>query len=69
MSLLKIWTVLQCFPKNKNESIPKGAALRLRRICEHSAKYQNYLITRNYKLGEVKNFFPGIKKLTRKETR
>ena len=54
-----------CFPKNNIENIPKGVALRLRRICDsdekfekHSAEYQNYLITRDYKPGKVKkNFF------------
>ena len=40
-----------CFPKNNIENIPKGVALRLRRICDsdekfekHAAEYQNYLI-------------------------
>ena len=44
-----------CFPKNNIENIPKGVALRLRRICDsdekfekHSAEYQNYLIARDY---------------------
>ena len=42
-----------CFPKNIIENIPKGVALRLRRICDsdekfekHSAEYQNYLVAR-----------------------
>ena len=50
-----------CFPKNNLESIPKGVALRLRRICDsdekfekHSAEYQNYLIARDCKPGKVK---------------
>ena len=37
-----------CFPKNNIENIPKGVALRLRRICyseekfeKHSTEYQN----------------------------
>ena len=65
-----------CFPKNNIENIPKGVALRLRRICDsdekfekHSAEYQNYLIARDYKPGKVKKQFSDIKKLTRKEAR
>ena len=53
-----------CFPKNNIENIPKGAPLRLGRICdsdekseEHSAEYQNYLIVRNYKPAKVKKTF------------
>ena len=45
-----------CFPKNNIKNIPKGVALRLRRICDsdetfekHSAEYQKYLIARDYK--------------------
>ena len=65
-----------CFPKNNIENIPKGIALRLRRICDsdvkfekHSAEYQNYLIARNYKPGKVRKQFSDIKKLTREEAR
>ena len=65
-----------CFPKNNIENIPKGVALRLRRICDsdekfekHSAEYQNYLIARDYKPGKVKKQFSDIKKLTREEAR
>ena len=65
-----------CFPKNNLESIPKGVALRRRRICDsdekfekHSAEYQNYLIARDYKPGKVKKQFSDIKKLTREEAR
>ena len=39
-----------CFPKNSIENVPKGVALRLRRICdpddkfeERSVQYQKYL--------------------------
>ena len=42
-----------CFPKNIIENIPKGVALRLRRIRDsdekfekHSAEYQNYSVAR-----------------------
>ena len=65
-----------CYPKNNIENIPKGVALRLRRICDsdekfekHSAEYQNYLIARDYKPGKVKKQFSDIKKLTREEAR
>ena len=58
-----------CFPKNNIENIPKGVALRLRRICDsdekfekHSAEYQNFLIVvRDYKPGKVKNNFQTLK--------
>ena len=40
-----------CFPKNSIENVPKGVALRLRRICdpddkfeERSVQYQKYLV-------------------------
>ena len=65
-----------CFPKNNIENIPKGVALRLRRICDsdekfekHSAEYQNYLTARDYKPGKVKKQFSDIKKFTREEAR
>ena len=60
-----------CFPKNIIENIPKGVALRLRRICDsdekfekHSAEYQNYLVAR-----ESQKHFSDIKKFTREEAR
>ena len=65
-----------CFPKNNIENIPKGVALRLRRICyseekfeKHSAEYQNYLIARDYKPGKMKKRFSDIKNLNREEVR
>ena len=82
MCLLKIPTVLhmfslvRVFQKNNIENIPKGVALRLRRICDsdekfekHAAEYQNYLIAQNYNPGKVKKQFSDIKKLTREKTR
>ena len=57
------------FPENNIENIPKGVALRLRRICysvekfeKDSAEYQNYLISRDYKPDKVKKRFSDIKK-------
>ena len=45
-----------CFPKTNIENIPKGVALRLRRIYDsdnkfekRSAEYQKYLIAKDYK--------------------
>ena len=45
-----------CYPKNNICNIPKGIALRLRRICDdddtfdkRSLEYQNYLIARDHK--------------------
>ena len=65
-----------CFPKNNIENIPKGVALHLRKIYnsdqkfrKHSAEYQNYLISMDYKPGKVKKKFLDIKKLTREEAR
>ena len=65
-----------CFPKNTIENIPKGVALRRRRICDsdgtfekHSAEYQNHLIARDYKPDKVEKQFSDIKKLTREEVR
>ena len=50
-----------CFPKSSIEKIPKGVALRLRRICDsdekfnkRSEEYQNYFIARDYKPNKVK---------------
>ena len=50
-----------CYPKNNICNIPKGIALRLRRICDddetfdkRSTEYQNYLIAREHKPSLVK---------------
>ena len=65
-----------CFPKSNIESIPKGVALRLRRICDsdekfekHSAEYQSYIIARDYRPGKIKQKFQALKKLTREKAR
>ena len=62
-----------CFPENNIENIPKGVALRPRRICDSdekfekdSAEYQNYLIAKDYKPGKVKKLFQTLKKLLEK---
>ena len=53
-----------CFATNNIENIPKGIALRLRRIFDsyerfgkHSVECQNYLFARVYKPGKVKKQF------------
>ena len=50
-----------CYPKNNICNIPRGIALRLRRICDddetfekRSSEYQNYLIARDHKPSIVK---------------
>ena len=65
-----------CFSKTNIENIPKGVALRLRRICDsdskfekRSAEYQNYLIARDYKPSKVKKQFSNVRNTSREETR
>ena len=65
-----------CLPKNNIENIPKGVALRLRKIQDsdekfekHSAKYQGYLISRDYKLDKAKKQLSDTKKLNREKVR
>ena len=65
-----------CYPKNNICNIPRGIALRLRRICDddetfekRSSEYQNYLIARDHKPSIVKKQFSEVKKKTRSETR
>ena len=65
-----------CFPKTNIENIPKGVALRLRRICDSDSKfekrraeYQNYLIARDYKPSKVKKQFSNVRNTSREETR
>ena len=65
-----------CYPKNNICNIPKGIALRLRRICDdddtfdkRSLEYQNYLIARDHKPSTVKKHFSEVKNITRTEAR
>ena len=65
-----------CYPKNNICNIPRGIALRLRRICDddetfekRSSEYQNYLIARDHKPSIVKKQFSEVKKKTRSEAR
>ena len=57
-------------------NIPRGIALRLRRICDDGetfekrlSEYQNYLIARDHKPCIVKKQFSEVKKKTRSEAR
>ena len=65
-----------CYRKNNICNIPRGIALRLRRICDddetfekRSSEYQNYLIARDHKPSIVKKQFSEVKKKTRSEAR
>ena len=63
-----------CFPKSNIQNIPKGVALRLRRICDsddkfekRSKEYQNYFIARDYKRRKVRKQFSDIRNISREE--
>ena len=65
-----------CYPKKNIKNVPKGIALRLRRICDtdekfdiRSYEYQNCLIARDYKPTLVKRQFHAIKNISRCEAR
>ena len=65
-----------CYPNRNIKNVPKGIALKLRRICdndekhdERSEEYQKYLIARDYQPGSVKRQFEEVKKLSRSEAR
>ena len=65
-----------CYPNRNIKNVPKGIALRLRRICdsdekydERSEEYQKYLIARDYQPGSLERQFEEVKKLSRSETR
>ena len=63
-----------CYAKKNVNNVPKGIALRLRRIFDtdekfdiRSSEYQNYLIARDYKPTLVKRQFHAIKNISRRE--
>ena len=65
-----------CYPKRNIENVPKGVALRLRRICDtdekfdiRSAEYQKYLIARDYRPSLVKKQFESVKNISRSTAR
>ena len=61
-----------CFPHKNIRNVPKGIALRLRRICDtdenynqHSSEYKHYLIGREYNPTLVKQQFEEVGKMAR----
>ena len=65
-----------CFPKSNIENIPKGVALRRRRICDsdkrfekRSKEYQNYFNARDYKPRKVRKQFSDIRNISKEEAR
>ena len=65
-----------CYPSSNINNIPRGIALRLKRICDSDEKftvrsneYKNYLIARDYKPKVVEKHFSEISNLTRAEAR
>ena len=65
-----------CYPKNSINKIPKGIALRLRRLRDSDEKsdirnseYQNYLIARDYNSAVVRNLFHSFRNMSGKDAR
>ena len=65
-----------CYPKRSINNIPRGIALRLKRICDSEKKfadrsneYKNYLIARDYKSKLVDKHFKDISTISRSEAR
>ena len=65
-----------CYPYKNIRNVPKGIALRLRRICDtdekynqRSSEYQNYLIDRKYNPTLIKKQFEQVGKMTRTQAR
>ena len=63
-----------CYPKKSINKVPKGIALRLRRICNsdekfdiQSSEYPNYLIRRYYNPTLVKKQFPTVRNMSRSD--
>ena len=65
-----------CYPRKSINNVPRGIALRLRRICDTDEKfeslateYKQYLIARDYKPSLVNKQFQKVSKITRTEAR
>ena len=65
-----------CYPKKSINKVPKGIALRLRRICDsdekfyiRSSEYQKYLIARDYNPTLVKQQFHSVRNKSRSDVR
>ena len=59
-----------CYPSSNINNVPRGIALRLKRICDSDEKftvrsneYKNYLIAKDYKPKVVEKHFSEISKL------
>ena len=65
-----------CYPMKNINKVPQGIALRLRRICDTTEKYEsradeykNYLLARDYKPSLVDEKFKKISKISREDAR
>ena len=65
-----------CYPRKSINNVPRGIALRLRRICDTDEKfesraneYKQYLLARDYKPSLVDKQFQEVFKITRAEAR
>ena len=65
-----------CYPVKSTNKVPQGIALRLRRICDTTEKYEsradeykNYLLARDYKPSLVDEKFKKISKISREDAR
>ena len=65
-----------CYPRKSISNLPRGIALRLRRICDtdekfnsRSIEYKNYLIGRDYKPSIVNKRFAHVSTLSREQAR
>ena len=65
-----------CYPRKSLNNIPRGIALRLRRIYDtnqifnsRSIEYKNYLIARDYKPSIVNKHFAHVLTLSRQQAR
>ena len=63
-----------CYPMKNINKVPQGIALRLRRICDTTEKYEsradeykNYLLARDYKPSLVDKQFKKISKISRED--
>ena len=67
---------LTCYPKKSIFKVPKGIALRLRRICDSDEKFDirsseqpNYLMARDYNPTLVKKQFHSVRNMSRSDVR
>ena len=72
--LLMSCLVHACYSSNNINNVPRGIALRLKRICDSDEKftvrsneYKNFLTAREYKPKIVEKYLSEISKLSRAE--